>query len=488
MSLGLATTPEEFRNLASAAIDIVEQYYRELSRMPVMPATTADEVRQLLHEPLPEGPGIPSEVLRTVRDVVYPLCRHNGHPRFFGYISSPGTAGATIGDLLAAALNVNVTSWRSAPAAAELEHVVVDWLKSMIGYDLSATGLLVSGGSMANLAALAAARTQAEQSLSATSSPQRSALKLYVSEEGHFSIKKAAHLLGIGAANIQWIPTDAALRVDVVAMERQIKADRESGFRPMCIVANAGTTSTGAFDPLEQLADIAERYGVWLHVDAAYGGFAALAPSAKHMFSGIERADSVSLDPHKWLYGSIGCGCVLYRDARAALRTFAEEADYTRPLGLNGDEAFAFWEFGPELSRPFRALPLWLQLKLYGVGNIATAIESNIACAQYVGKLVQDSTDFELLAPVGLSVFCFRFRPEDYIGDLDALNERVLITLQRGGSSYLSNARVRGKFGLRGCVLNYRTTAHDMERLLEDVRDAAKFVLAGTDPYGGHRL
>lgn len=479
MSLTLATTTEEFRDLALAAIDVVAQYYRELSDMPVMPATTAAEVRHLLYEALPEEAGIPSEILKTIQGVIYPLCRHNGHPRFFGYISSPGSAATAIGELLAAGLNANVTSWRSAPAAAELEHLVVDWLKAMIGYDPQSAGLLVSGGSMANLAALAAARTNVEENLATTLSPEeRPALRIYASEEGHFSIKKAARLLGIGTANIQWIPTDAAVRVDVVEMERQVKADRESGLVPMCIVANGGTTSTGAFDPIEELADIAERYGLWLHVDAAYGGFAALAPSAKHMFSGIERADSVSLDPHKWLYASVGCGCLLYKDAGIAARTFAEEMDYTRPLGLHGDEAFAFWEFGPELSRPFRALPLWLQLKLYGVRNLSAAIESNIACARYFGKLVENSTDFELLAPVGLSVFCFRFRPSDYAGDLDALNERILITLQRVGSSYLSNTRIRGKFALRGCVLNYRTTAQEMERLLKDVRDAAGLVLA----------
>jgi len=480
MKLSLATTPEEFRDLALAAIDVIEGYYRELSNMPIMPATTAAELRQLLYEPLPQEPGTVSEILRTIQDVVYPLCRHNGHPRFFGYVSSPGTGAAAIGDLLAAALNANVTSWRSAPAAAELEHLVVDWLKAMIGYDVKSAGLLVSGGSMANLAALAAARTSTEWTQARAGSAQKPALRIYISEEGHFSIKKAAHLLGIEGGNVQWIPTDVSFRVDIVEMERRIKTDLESGLTPMCIVANAGTTSTGAVDPIADLADIAERHRLWLHVDAAYGGFAALAASAKHMFSGIERVDSVSLDPHKWLYGSVGCGCVLYKHADVAAGTFAEEADYTRPLGMHGDEALAFWEFGPELSRPFRALPLWLQLKLYGIRNLAPAIENNIACARYLARLVEDSTDFELLAPVGLSVFCFRFRPRDYNGDLDTLNERILIRLQRAGSSYLSNARVRGKFALRGCVLNYRTSAQDMERLLEDVRDAAGFVLAST--------
>ncbi len=322
MNLNLASTPEEFRELALAAIEIVTQYYRELPNMPIMPVTTARELRGMFSEPLPQDAGTCSEVLRTIQDVVFPLCRHNGHSRFFGYITSPGSAAAAIGDLLTAALNANVTSWRSSPAATELEHVVIDWLKAIIGYDPISAGLLVSGGSMANLSALAAARTSAELRLAQTASAPKTALRIYISEEGHFSIKKAAHLLGIGATNIQWIPTDTSLRVNVSEMERRINADRQcGGITPMCIVANAGTTSTGAVDPIEDLAQLAERYGLWLHVDAAYGGFSALAPSAKHMFSGIHRADSVSLDPHKWLYTSVGCGafCIGIRMSRPRL-------------------------------------------------------------------------------------------------------------------------------------------------------------------------
>ena len=188
----------------------------------------------------------------------------------------------------------------------------------------------------------------------------------------------------------------------------------------MCIVANAGTVNTGAFDPLNDVAEIAERYSLWLHVDGAYGAFSALAPSTKHLFTGIERADSVSLDPHKWLYTSVGCGCILYRNPKSAIDTFAHDAEYTRPVGLSSNESFAFWDLGPELSRPFRALTVWLQIKLYGVVNLATAIESNLACARHFGSLVQSSEDFELLAPVSLSIFCFRFRPRTYTGDLDA--------------------------------------------------------------------
>jgi glutamate/tyrosine decarboxylase-like PLP-dependent enzyme len=227
-------------------------------------------------------------------------------------------------------------------------------------------------------------------------------------------------------------------------------------------------------DPVGAIADFAHAHDLWLHVDGAYGGFSAMAPSARGFFRRIGEADSVALDPHKWLYLPVGCGCVLYRDPAAARAAFSENAEYTRVVGLTGDETFAFWDYGPELSRPFRALDLWLLLKTAGTEAIAEAIENNIACAKYFADLVRATDDFEMLAPVDLSIFCFRYRPRGFAGDLDALNERILVSVQRGGSSYLSNARVRGAFALRGCVLNYRTTKGDMEILLEDVRRAAR--------------
>ncbi len=475
MASPLDTSPREFRRAAEEAVRIVEAFYEQLPHAPVMPVTSAQAVRDLLSEPLPEAPTAASDLLAAVRDIVYPLSRHNGHPRFFGYVASPGTAAAAIGDLMAGALNANVTSWRSAPAAAEMEHVVLGWLKQMTGFAPQGTGLLVSGGSLANFSALAAARSKADPQAGRQGTGNGPPLRIYASTEVHFSIVKGARLLGIGSDNVVLIPTDAAFRMDLAALERRIQADRDAGMRPMCIVANAGSVNTGAFDPLPEIASLADRHRLWLHVDGAYGGFSALAPSAKPLFRGIERADSLSLDPHKWLYSSVGCGCVLYRDAEAAIATFSHDADYTRPVGLSDDEAFAFWDLGPELSRPFRALPLWLQIKLHGAPNLAAAIERNIACARYFAGLVTEAPDFELLAPIGLSIFNFRYTPPDYSGNLDDLNEQILLALQRAGSSYLSNTRIHGKFSLRGCVLNYRTTEADMRRLLDDVRDAARY-------------
>jgi glutamate/tyrosine decarboxylase-like PLP-dependent enzyme len=296
---------------------------------------------------------------------------------------------------------------------------------------------------------------------------------LYVSREGHFSIRKAAGMLGLGESNVREVGTDDRLQIDLADLERLVQQDLAHGYLPFCVVANAGTTGTGAFDPIGKLAGFARRYSLWLHVDAAYGGFAALAPSARHFFERIAEADSVALDPHKWLFLSVGCGCVLYRDPAWARAAFGYDAEYTRRIGLQQDEAFAFWDYGPELSRPFRALDLWLLIKYAGADRLAEAIEHNIACAKYFESLVTASDDFEMLAPVTLSIFCFRYSPKRYGGDLNALNERLLVDLQRGGSTYLSNARIGDRFALRGCVLNYRTTLRDMEIVLEDVRSAA---------------
>jgi aromatic-L-amino-acid decarboxylase len=471
----LATPPDEFREMARAVSEFLVGYYQELPDRPVVVPTNSEALRALLDEPLPRAGTDFASLLDTVRDVIVQYCRHNGHPRFFGYISSPGTAITAFGSMIAGALNINVTSWRSSPSAAELEHLSVNWLKEMLGYPAGAAGLLVSGGSMANFAALAAARSAKAPGNVVRDGLAASGKRMcvYVSEEGHFSITKAAGMLGLGEANVRAVKTNQRLEIDLADLERLVQQDLAAGHLPFCVVANAGTTATGAFDPIGALAGFARQHNLWLHVDAAYGGFAALAPSVRHRFDGIAEADSVALDPHKWLYLPVGCGCVLYKDAAAARAAFSHGAEYTRVMGLERNEAFVFWNYGPELSRPFRALDLWLLIKYIGAEELGQAIERNMACANYLAELVKASCDFEMLAEVGLSIFCFRYAPRGFEGDLDALNERVLIELQRGGSSYLSNAKVGGKFALRGCVLNYRTAERDMERLLEDVRRAA---------------
>lgn len=465
---------DDLRALAQAAAGLTASYFETLPDRPILLPTTARRLREALAEPLPrEGTDFDS-LLGGIRDIILPYSRHNGHPRFFGYVASPAAPLTALGSMIEAALNSNVTSWRSAPAPTELEHVVIDWLKEMLGYPAGAAGLFVSGGSMANFSGLAAARSAKAPNVvreGAAAAGRR--MRIYASSEAHFSVRKAAGMLGIGEDNVRTVRVNERLQMDAADLERLVRADLDAGHLPVCVSANLGTTSTGAVDPIGEIVEVARRHNLWLHVDAAYGGFAALAPSCRGFFERIADADSVALDPHKWMYIPVGCGCVLYKDPAAARAAFSHDAEYMRVIGLERDEAFAFWDYGPELSRPFRALNLWLLMKYAGARRLGEAIESNIARARHLERLVNASDDCEMLAPVELSVFCFRYRPRGFAGDLDALNERILIELQRAGGSYLSNARVHGQFALRGCVLNFRTTDGDMERMLEDVRKAA---------------
>ena len=471
----LALPSQDFRTMAGATVDFLANYFENLETRPVVVPTTSRAIRERIDEPLPAAGADFDGLLATVRDVICQYSRHSAHPRMFGYVASPGTAVTSVAHMLAAAMNINVTAWRSAPSAADMERLTIDWLKEMLGYPATAGGLLISGGSMANFAALGAART-AKAGVDVVREGMGAVGKrmcVYVSEESHYSIGKAAGMLGLGESNVRAVKTDERLHIDLADLERLVEEDRAAGHLPFCVVGNAGTTATGAFDPMIEVGNFARRNDLWFHVDAAYGGFAALAPSARHFFAGIEQADSIALDPHKWLYLPIGCGCVLYKDPATAHAAFAHGAEYTRTIGLANDEAFAFWDYGPELTRPFRALDLWMLIKFAGTERLGQAIEENIACAKYFEELVKASDDFEMLAPVELSVFCFRYVPKGFTGDLDDFNEKLLVKVQRAGSTYLSNARLRGRFALRGCVLNYRTTRADMVRVLEDVRLAA---------------
>jgi glutamate/tyrosine decarboxylase-like PLP-dependent enzyme len=472
--MNLTAGADQIREMGHAALDLVVSYYESLAGgRPVLQPTTSPALRKRLDEPLPMEGAPFADTLATLRDLAVEFSRHSAHPRFFGYVSSPGTAVNAVGSLVASALNINVTGWRSAPVGTEIERLAIRWLKEMVGFPAEAGGLLVSGGSLANFAGIAAARSAKAPVDVVREGMDGARMRLYVSEEGHFSVRKAAGMLGIGTSNVRSVPTNARQQMDLDGLARMVREDRAAGHLPFCVVAAAGTVASGAVDPIAALARFAHNEDLWLHVDAAYGGFAALAPSARHLFEGVGAADSVALDPHKWLYLPVGCGCVLYRDPAAARAAFAENAEYTRVMGLEQDEAFVFWDYGPELSRPFRALDLWLLVKSVGARALGAAIEENIACAKYFEELVRATEDFEMVAPVELSIFCFRYCPRAFTGDLDALNERVMLALQRAGSSYVSNARIDSKFALRGCVLNYRTTRRDMEILLEDVRRAA---------------
>jgi aromatic-L-amino-acid decarboxylase len=466
----LEPSADEIRDWGNSVTQFMIDYLGGLRDRPAYRHTSSREIRSGLDLKLPIKGTDFDALLKVFRETIVPCSRQNAHPRMFGYVQSPGTPIGAFADLLASTLNANLTIWRSAPAPVELERLTVDWIRQILGFSPEAGGVFVSGGSMANLSALAAARQTKEHSLGR--------LRMYASSATHFSITKAAALLGIGRENLQHVAVDEHFKIRMDDLVTKITADLEAGYIPFCVVGNAGTVDTGAVDPLREIRDVANRFQLWMHVDGSYGAFAVLAQSATKLFAGMEQADSIALDPHKWLYLPVDVGCVIYRDPEIARAAFAHEAEYTRMFGEKADEAFVCWDYGPELSRRFRALKVWILLKGVGLDRLSEAIESNLACARHLESMVRDSDDFEMAAQVELSIFCFRHVPVQLRNEspeaIDASNERLLVALQRDGSSYLSNATLGGRFALRGCVLNYRTTLRDMEILLDDLRRVAK--------------
>ena len=452
----LALPQAEYTAVFERIAELALEYLSSLDERPTFPATSGSEAEALFSEPLPEaGIGLTAlEDLRAVMNAARPA-----GPRFFAYVMGSGEPVAAAADLLASVLNQNVTAWRSGPSATTIERVVVGWLAEAIGCQ-GFRGSLTGGGSPANLMGLAMAR---EARLPANETGARPGT-IYASEQVHMSIPKAVALLGIGRENLRLIACDGELRVRTGLLREAIARDVRAGVTPIAVVGSAGTVSTGGIDPLHELAAIAHEFGAWFHVDGAYGALAAIAEPEK--FAGMDEADSLSLDPHKWLYQPIDCGCLLYRDPTAAQRAFSHTGDYAKSLLGDPVEGFAFFEETIELSRRFRALKLWLSLRYHGLANFREAIRNDLAMAQHLADLVGAEPELELLAPVPLSAVCFRYRAGE---DADSLNREILQQVIRRGKVYLSNASINGQFTLRACIVNHRTIRGDVEQIVSEV-------------------
>jgi len=461
---------EEFRRLADAAVRIAGQYLEGIHSHPSFPETSGADSERGLRLPLPEQ-GMGPAAMDALAEVI----EHSrvNSPRFFGYVFGSGEPVAAIGDFLASVLNQNTTAWRSAPAAVTVERTVVAWLAEALGCR-GFRGSLCGGGSAANLMALAMAREAKAPANEGGAQPGA----VYASEEVHMSIPKAVALLGLGRQNLRLIPCDGQFRMVTSELEGALEADRREGKRPIAVVASAGAVNTGAIDPLEEIAKIARQHGAWLHVDGAYGALAALAAPEK--FAGLRLADSLSLDPHKWLYQPVDCGCLLYRDPEAALAAFSHTGEYARSLSGDPVEGFAFFEESLELSRRFRALKLWLSLRYHGLAAFRTAIRSDLEHALALARRIDTQPRLERLAPVELSAVCFRYRsPDKSEEELNRMNETILQRVIRRRRVYISNASLRGKFALRACFVNHRTTGADVEAVVEEVLAAAEEVEGG---------
>jgi glutamate/tyrosine decarboxylase-like PLP-dependent enzyme len=484
----LEISEEEMHELSSQVTQLVTDYFSQVTELPVFPDISGGQTTGKLGASLPIE-GEPLDQLLDDCRTILDGSRHNGHPRFFGYVASPSTPPGAFADLIASTLNSNVTSWRSGPAATEIERTVVGWLASLIGYGDDAAGILTSGGSMANLTALMIAhRAKANKDVAATGLWNSGApMAIYASEQVHMSIPKAADILGLGRQQVRMVECDDRFRMNVHSLRDRITEDLAGGLRPFCVVGSAGTVNTGAVDSLNEIAEVAKEFGLWFHIDGAYGALAASDETKQSLFRGMERADSVSLDPHKWLYVPLDCGCLLFRDEAQARTAFSfDEADYIKIHEQNAEESFAFWNYGPELSRRFRALKIWLTLRYYGTRRIARAISEDNALAAYMSQAIEEADDFELLAPPELSICCFRYVPPRLQlklqasvegaaidSELDQLNNKIMLAVQRGGRAYVSSATLHGRFALRASITNFRTTRADIDQTLEIIREAA---------------
>ena len=460
----LQISPQEFREIAERALNEATRYLSSLEARRTFPETSGEKTSRLFGGTCPEH-GLGAAAFDLVPEIFDQARPGNG--RFFGYVFGSGESVAAIGDLVASIVNQNVTAWRSGPAAVAIERTVVQWLAEAVGY--SGSGSLCGGGSSANLMALAMARE------AKAPANQNGAVPgvVYASEQVHMSIAKALALLGLGHASLRLIPCDAEYRIRVADLEAALRQDSKGGKRIIAIVGSAGTVNTGAIDPLRELAKLTKEYGAWFHVDGAYGALAAIATPER--FEGLALADSVSLDPHKWLYQPVDCGCLLYRDPQAAQKTFAHSGDYAKVLSKDPIEGFAFFEESMELSRRFRALKLWLSLRYHGLDAFRAAIRRDLEHARRLVRKIKESPELELLAAGELSAVCFRVKS----AEADDFNAVVLKQVIRRGRVYISNATLRDGFALRACFVNHRTTDADVDAIVEEVLAAASEVRTG---------
>jgi len=465
----LHVSDSEFRKLAADVVDLSSEFLSTLDIQPSFPQTSGALSEQLFAIPMPER-GMGTDALAALRDLMKQVRAQNG--RFYGYVQGPGEPVAALGDLFASILNQNMTAWRSSPGGITIERTVVRWLAEAIGCK-SFFGTLTGGGSAANLMGLTMAReakTPANERGLWNAKPG----VVYASEQVHMAVPKAVAMLGMGRENLRYIACDEAFRMKPSELERAIHDDIAQGRVPIAVVASAGTVNTGAIDPLRAIAAIAQKYGVWMHVDGAYGALAAIAAPDK--FDGLELVDSLSLDPHKWMYQPLDCGCLLYRDVEVARKTFMYTGSYAKQLSSDPIEGFAYFEESIELSRRFRGLKLWLSWRYHGLEGFRAAIVSDLNHAQRLARAVDSSPGLERLAPVELSAVCFRhtLRADASEEERNRFNLELLKRVLARRRIYLSNAELHTKFCLRACIVNHLTKDSDIDAVVPEVLAAAR--------------
>ena len=459
------------RQLGYRVADIVSAHLANIRSEPVIASVPRPELNRALLAPAPSLPTDFESIIATLEQEVFPYHAREPHPGFLAYIPSCPTFPAVVGDWLATGYNFFAGVWPVAAGPNQIEMVVLEWFREWMGMAPAASGLLTSGGSAANTTAVVAARHAAMEK-------GRDIRKLaaYTSAQAHSSVVRAAWVAGIARENVRIVEMDDRFRMSPAHLRSAIDSDRANGLEPFLVVASAGTTNTGAVDPIEEIADVCEKNELWLHVDAAYAGFAALTEEGRKLLGRLDRADSLTLDPHKWLFVPFECGCLMVRDPSRLADAFRISPEYLRDVEP-GEEEVNFADRGVQLTRYSRALKIWVSVKYFGTEIIAAAIQDAMERARFLESLVAASLDFEILSPAQFGIVCFRARPSSVDeGELDALNERINAHVVEGGRFLISSTRLGGRFSLRMCTLGYRTTHDDMRNLFEAIRGALQQV------------
>ncbi|MGM0545563.1 MAG: pyridoxal phosphate-dependent decarboxylase family protein [Bacteroidota bacterium] len=475
--MSLDVSPQQFEQWIEQAGHLIKRFYADDLTSPVFKGKGPQEVQKLLEESLPQKPQHMESLLDEVSQKVLSSITNSVGSRYFGYITGGGNQVAVLAEMIKASLNQNNLKWHSSPVSTELERLVMRWVADFIGYPKSSAGVLLSGGSVANFNCMAVARKiKAPTNISDEGIYGCKPMTVYVSEEGHSSFDKAMDMLGLGKKYLRKIPVDNDFRIDVEQLEKQIHADKNAGLHPICAIAVAGTTNTGAVDDLHAVADICEKHELWFHVDAAYGGPAAKVGAAAHLFTGIDRADSVVVNPHKWMYVPFEAGGALVKNPEHLRRTFSTIPDYLKSDEQNGDRT-DLMEYNLPLTKEFKALKVWMTLKAYGANQLRDEIASDIKKAQYLVKLIRADKNLELMAPAPLSIVCFRYHPQmkkKY--DINELNDRLINKIESDGRVFLTGTKINNNTALRVCFINHRTRKNDIDLLVEVISELGKTV------------
>ncbi|HKQ72718.1 MAG TPA: aminotransferase class V-fold PLP-dependent enzyme [Blastocatellia bacterium] len=471
----LQLTRDEMRELGYRVVDQIVEHIEKLSDKPVTGVSPRVELEARLREPLPEEPTPVDSLLEQLQRDVWSNIGHIQHPRFFAFIPSPSNFVSVMADTLASGFNPFAGNWLEGSGTSQIELVTIDWLREMCGLPETSGGLFVSGGSMANLTALATARRDRLENRSENA-------VIYFSDQTHHSVEKALRVLGFASKQMRKLPSDDAFRLRIDSLRQAVAEDRADGRQPFCVIANAGTTNTGAIDPLDELADLCARENLWLHIDGAYGAATCLSERGKKLLSGIERADSLSLDPHKWLFQPFEIGCVLVRDAQSLKRTFYTMAEYLEDTKREEEEELNYYDYGLQLTRSFRALKLWLSIKTFGAAAFREAINHGFELAEFAENLLRQSDRWRIVTPATMGVVTFRYVAEGCSEDeINEIHRLMVEMMSEDGFAFANSTALRGQTVMRFCTINPRTTEDDvratikqLERFGREIQDRIK--------------